>query len=242
MIQNEEKKTSPKQRIIIIAIAIFMLGSTFALYAGIVLNYNQKAETSSANSEKQARFDELYSEYQDKINAQAAELSNVYFPEFSQYKSRVKAFNKENAVDFKVTDLKIGSGRELESIEDVDYAAYYIGWLYDGTIFDSSFDNNDAPTALSSPLTGSQYMIQGWLEGISRSTDEDGTVLWEGMRIGGVREISIPSTLGYGDEDQGTIPANSPLKFVVMLIEKPEEVQPSEELEKLYSELYGTGA
>ena len=39
MIVNEEKKTSPKQRIIIALIAILMLGSTFALYAGIVLQY-----------------------------------------------------------------------------------------------------------------------------------------------------------------------------------------------------------
>ena len=31
MIVNEEKKTSPKQRIIIVLIAILMLGSTFAL-------------------------------------------------------------------------------------------------------------------------------------------------------------------------------------------------------------------
>ena len=70
-------------------------------------------------------------------------------------------------------------------------------------------------------------MIQGWLDGIV------------GMKIGGVREITIPSVLAYGDQEQGKIPANSPLKFVVMLIEKPEEIEISEELESLYGELYG---
>lgn len=237
MIKNEEVKTSPKQRIVIILIAIFMLGSTFALYAGIVLNYNQPAKT--ANTEKEARFNKLYEEYQNELDQQAKILSNTYFPEFSQYKGRVRSFNAASANELKVEDLKIGSGRELTTITDYNYAAYYIGWLADETIFDSSFDNNSAPTALSRPLTGTSAMIQGWLEGISRNTDDNGNVIWEGMRIGGIREITIPAVLAYGDQDNGTIPAGSPLKFVVMIIEKPEDVPVSEELEQLYAELYG---
>jgi hypothetical protein len=59
------------------------------------------------------------------------------------------------------------------------------------------------------------------------------------MRIGGVREITIPAALAYGDTDNGDIPAGSSLKFVVMLVEKPEEIEVSEELEQLYTELYG---
>jgi FKBP-type peptidyl-prolyl cis-trans isomerase len=111
--------------------------------------------------------------------------------------------------------------------------------LADEKVFDSSFDNYSTPTALDYPLTGSGTMIQGWLEGITRNTDDNGNVIWDGMRIGGVREITIPAILGYGDTDQGDIPAGSALKFVVMLIEKPEEVPVPEELEKLYGELYG---
>ena len=237
MIKNEENKTSVKLRIIILAIAIFMLGSTFALYAGLVLNYNNPATTSS--EQKQKRFQELYNEYQEKVNAQAAELSKVYYPEFSQYKNRVKSFNSAGVVNLTVTDLKVGTGRELTDVSDIDYAAYYIGWLSDETVFDSSFDNINNPSALTTPLEGSTSMIQGWLEGISRSTDDSGKVVWEGMRIGGVREISIPATLGYGSADQGKIPANSPLKFVVMLIERPEEIEVSDELQQLYTELYG---
>ena len=239
MIKNEEKKTSPKQRIIIILIAILMLGSTFALYAGLVLNYNNPTSSSTKTSEKQKRFDELYAEYQEQIDKQASELSKVHFDEFSQYKNRVKGFNKEGANELKVTDLKVGSGREITEISDIDYAAYYIGWLSDETVFDSSFDNFDNPTSLISPLEGSTNMIEGWLEGIARSTEEDGSLIWEGMRIGGIREITIPSALAYGDTDQGEIPAGSPLKFVVMLIERPEEVEASEELQELYAELYG---
>ena len=124
MIKNEEAKTSVKMRIIVLAIAIFMLGSTFALYAGLVLNYNNPATTST--SQKQKRFEELYTQYQEKLNAQAAELSNKYFSEFSQYRNRVKSFNAASVGVLTVTDLKVGTGRELTDISDIDYAAYYI--------------------------------------------------------------------------------------------------------------------
>ena len=238
MIQNEEKKTSVKMRIIIIAIAIFMLGSTFALYAGIVLNYSSP-DSASSKAAKEARFEELYNEYRNKLDAQAAELSAVYYPAFLPYKSRVKAFNAASVTQLKVEDLAIGSGRELTSMEDVDYAAYYIGWLSDETVFDSSFDNFTSPTALINPLGGTTSMIQGWLEGITRTTDDDGNLMWEGMRIGGVREITIPAALAYGSTEQGVIPADSPLKFVVMLVDRPEDVEIPEELMKLNQELYG---
>ncbi len=238
MIKNEELKTSPKQRIVIVLVAILMLGSTFALYAGIVLNYGKKTETSQVDSEKQARFEELYAEYDEKVQAQAKELSNKYLAEFSKYTGRVKAFNAAGATELKVEDLKVGAGRELTSTSDVDYAAYYIGWLSDENVFDMSLDSLTDPTKLNSPLVGSESMIQGWLEGISRN-EENGTVYWEGMRIGGVREITIPAALGYGAVDQGSIPANSPLKFVVMIIDAPEEIEIPAELEELYTELYG---
>ena len=238
MIKNDELKTSPKQRILIILVAILMLGSTFALYAGIILNSKSNEESSEVDSAKQARFDELYSEYQEKVDAQARELSDKYFAEFSEYRSSVKSFNAADALDLKVNDLKVGTGREISSLEDIDYAAYYIGWLADETVFDSSFDNYDNPTRLKEPLTGSTSMIEGWLEGIARYED-DGNLLWEGMRIGGIREVTIPSVLGYGSKAQGNIPADSPLKFIILLIEKPEEVEIPEELERLYSEIYG---
>ena len=238
MIVNEERKTSPKQRIIIILIAILMLGSTFALYAGIVLNY-QNADTSTTKSnltdEETQRFQELLAEYQSRVDEQAAELSGKYFNTFKQYRSRVKAFNAADVTELKVTDLKVGTGREITELDDVDYAAYYIGWLSDEKIFDSSFDDASNPTALVEPIYGSTNMIQGWLEGIAKGTEEG--FIWDGMRIGGVREITIPSVLGYGSTDQGDIPANSPLKFIVMLIETPPEVDYPEGLEELYTKM-----
>lgn len=204
-----------------------MVGSTIALYMGIVLSYNSASTTSQTDTEKQARLQELMSEYQTEVDAQAAALSAQYFDIFAPYKSEVKAFNAANITELKTTDLKIGDGTEITE-GATDYSAYYIGWLSDETIFDSSLNDPAGPTALLSPLAGGQ-MIEGWNQGII------------GMKIGGIREISIPSELAYGDQENGTIPANSPLKFVIMLIPPAEEIPYSDELLTLYEELYGSG-
>ena len=236
MIVNEERKTTGKQRLIILAIAAFMLFSTFALYVSIVLNYQNSETQAQLDQDKQNKLSQLYSEYQLKLNDQANELSKKYFDTFKPYLANVKAFNAASVTELKTNDLVKGSGRKVQnqydedgnlSNADVDYAAYYIGYLADETIFDSSFSDPKNPTTLKNPLDGSDRMIQGWLEGI------------DGMHIGGIREITIPSVLAYGDQEQNGIPANSPLKFIVMLIEKPEKPEVPDELENLYQELYG---
>ena len=233
MIANQDLHTSPRQRIVIVFIALLMLLSTFALYASIVLSSNgssSSTETSALTAEEEARYQELLAEYQDKVNAQASELSSKYFDEFATFKSRVKSFNAADVTDVTWTDLKVGDGQEVNSEDFVEYSAYYIGWLSDETVFDSSFDDASKPTALNSPLAGTTEMIQGWKDGI------------QGMKIGGVREISIPSALGYGDQDQGSIPANSPLRFVVMLVPRVDEVEVPDELNNLYLKSMGYSA
>lgn len=233
MIANQDLHTSPRQRIIIVFVALLMLLSTFALYASIVLSSNgssSSTETSALTAEEEARYQELLAEYQDKVNAQASELSSKYFDEFATFKSRVKSFNAADVTDVTWTDLKVGDGEEVNSEDFVEYSAYYIGWLSDETVFDSSFDDASKPTALNSPLTGTTEMIQGWKDGI------------QGMKIGGIREISIPSALGYGDQDQGSIPANSPLRFVVMLVPRVDDVEVPDELNNLYLKSMGYSA
>ena len=233
MIANQDLHTSPRQRIVIVLIALLMLLSTFALYASVVLSSNgisSSAETSALTAEEEARYQELLAEYQDKVNAQASELSSKYFDEFATFKSRVKSFNAADVTDVTWTDLKVGDGEEVNSEDFVEYSAYYIGWLSDETVFDSSFDDASKPTALNSPLAGTTEMIQGWKDGI------------QGMKIGGIREISIPSALGYGDQDQGSIPANSPLRFVVMLVPRVDEVEVPDELNNLYLKSMGYSA
>lgn len=227
MIKNDEIKTTGRQRILIVAIAVFMLLSTFALYASIVMSANPPANTAS-NDEKTARFNQLYQQYLDAVAEQTKQLSSEYFDEMLGYKSNVRAFNAADVHEVKTKDLKVGDGPEVTGTDFIDYSAYYIGWLSDESIFDSSFNDKNNPTSLREPLAGSPNMIQGWLEGLV------------GMKIGGVREITIPAELGYGSTEQDGIPANSPLKFIVKLIEPVQDpyFDGAEELQQLIEELY----
>ena len=225
MVQSSELKTSLKTRIAIIVIAVMLLGSTVALYMGIVMSYGNGGTSTVAQSEKEERLQELFNEYQERLAAQAAELSTKYFDTFKPQLERVRAFNAADITAIATKDLVVGTGAEMTE-GDTNYMAYYLGWLADETIFDSSFDSTDSPTALKTPLAGGN-LIEGWNQGIL------------GMKIGGIREISIPAELAYGGEENGSIPANSPLKFVVMLIDPVEQIDWPEEMYELYGELYG---
>lgn len=77
----------------------------------------------------------------------------------------------------------------------------YTGTLTDGTKFDSSYDRG---TPATFKLNG---LIVGWQEGMQLFNE------------GGRGKIIIPSSLGYGNKKQGTIPRNSILIFDIELIE-----------------------
>lgn len=223
MIKNNDKKTSPKQRIFFVLVAIFLLATTFMLYAGMALSDKNRQNSQNAKNDIEGRYAALQEKYQAEVDVVGNKLSEQYFDQFVAYKEKVKAFNAADVVELKTKDYVVGDGEEIDDgTTNTNYSAYYIGWLSDGTVFDSSFDNVDNPTKLKFPLAGMKEMIQGWLEGVS------------GMHIGGVREITIPSAIGYGEAGSGIIPANAPLKFIVMLIPRTEEPEMSAELQAEY--------
>ena len=201
-------KTSTKQRVIIAIVAIVMLGSIIASYAAIVISGSQKS--SSTPEVDQSLISDLTAKYEAKsaeVDAAAKTFSDTYYNEFSAYQSEVKAYNEASANEGGLvkTDLKAGTGRELAE-GDTDYFAYYIGWCADETIFDSSLDSG----ALKAPLSASVGLIEGWNLGVV------------GMRLGGVRELTIPGELAYANSREICGGMNKPLKFVIMAIEKQE--------------------
>ena len=95
-------------------------------------------------------------------------------------------------------DLKVGDGAIAASGNTV--TVNYIGWLADGTSFDSNLNSSFSFTL------GAGQVIPGWDEGV------------QGMKVNGTRLLVIPPNLAYGSTANGPIPANSTLTFEVQLV------------------------
>jgi FKBP-type peptidyl-prolyl cis-trans isomerase len=105
------------------------------------------------------------------------------------------------ASGLKITDYKIGTGPEAMVGRKV--SVHYTGWLENGTKFDSSVDRGQ-PFEFG---LGQGSVIKGWDEGV------------QGMKVGGKRQLVIPSALGYGPNGAGgVIPPNATLVFDVELL------------------------
>lgn len=204
--EEKELQTSLKQRIAIIAIAIIMLGSIIAGYVAIVANSGNSSSSSSETEISEEKIAEYEEAYDEKL-AKFQEASAYDYSKFMKYLPELAAYNEStaNSGGVKTKDLRIGNGRELGE-GDTNYLAYYVGWCADETVFDSSVDNMDNPTSFTKALDASLGMIEGWNAGVV------------GMKLGGIREITIPSDLAYGDQMEICGGLNKPLKFVVMAV------------------------
>jgi FKBP-type peptidyl-prolyl cis-trans isomerase len=104
-------------------------------------------------------------------------------------------------------DAVVGTGATAAPNSKV--SVLYVGMLQDGTVFDSSANNNNEPISF---VLGSEGIIPGFQIGIN------------GMKEGGERRISVPPELGYGANEQKDasgkviIPANSTIIFDIKLV------------------------
>ena len=112
--------------------------------------------------------------------------------------------NESNVEDFDVlgiTTIQQGDGQEAQVGDTV--SVHYEGTLSDGTKFDSSYDRGQ-PFEFT---LGENYVIEGWEKGVV------------GMKVGEIRELKIPSSMGYGESGNGIIPGNAGLIFKIELLE-----------------------
>jgi peptidylprolyl isomerase len=95
-----------------------------------------------------------------------------------------------------------GTGPEAKAGQSV--TVNYVGVLYKGgKEFDASWKRSEPFTF----TLGKGQVIKGWDQGVA------------GMKVGGRRELIIPSELAYGKTGSPpTIPPNAPLVFVVDLL------------------------
>ncbi len=111
------------------------------------------------------------------------------FGQYEQYKDAKSAL---------FGDLQVGTGAEVAVNKKV--TVYYKGYLTNGKMFDQAVDKTLTFTV------GAHQVISGWEQDII------------GMKVGGIRRMIIPPVVGYGDQPQGPIPANSVLVFDVQLV------------------------
>ena len=105
------------------------------------------------------------------------------------------------AGDETYVDLRVGSGAVAKAGDNV--RVHYVGKLTDGTTFDSSRDRGQ-PFDFA---LGAGQVIAGWDEGVV------------GMRVGGLRKLTVPPALGYGAQGAGDkIPPNATLIFTIELL------------------------
>lgn len=202
--QEKELKTTVGQRVAIGIIAFFMLGSIIASYAAILVGNSSSKDSEQKLSEERIAY--YQDGYADKL-AKFKEVSKKDFEKFSPYMSEVKAYNEKTANESGVQtrDLVKGSGRTIGE-KDGDYLAYYVGWCADESIFDSSLDNEKSPASFAKALDVSIGMIEGWYKGT------------EGMKLGGIREITVPGELAYAEQTEICGGYNKPLKFLIMAV------------------------
>ncbi|HEX8613314.1 MAG TPA: FKBP-type peptidyl-prolyl cis-trans isomerase [Telluria sp.] len=103
-------------------------------------------------------------------------------------------------------DTVVGTGAEAALGKGIN--VHYTGWLYDsakpdnkGTQFESTVGKQ--PVAF---MLNKGTLIEGWTDGIP------------GMKAGGKRTLTIPSSKGYGATGKGPVPANTGMVFDIELI------------------------
>jgi FKBP-type peptidyl-prolyl cis-trans isomerase len=104
-----------------------------------------------------------------------------------------------------IEELKIGDGPEIQP-GGVGVVNYH-GTLKDGgAMFDSTYDASAGHmTPFTVPL---DRMIEGWKKGVP------------GMKVGGIRRLTIPYSMAYGENGQPPkIPAKADLVFIVELLD-----------------------
>ncbi|NHZ90144.1 FKBP-type peptidyl-prolyl cis-trans isomerase [Massilia sp. CCM 8733] len=103
-------------------------------------------------------------------------------------------------------DTVLGTGAEAAIGKGIN--VHYTGWLYDSTKPDNKgtqFESTVGKTPVAFMLTKGT-LIEGWTDGIP------------GMKAGGKRTLTIPSSKGYGTTGKGPVPANTGMVFDIELI------------------------
>lgn len=214
--------TTRAQRIGIWIITGTMVVGTIGGFIAMMVAPGNEARDRAALEKAQTEYQASLMEHEKKEQEKITQLNAASYPTLAQYADRVAPFNAEEVKELKTEDLKTGEGAEVRG--DSSVLVYYIGWNPNGEIFDQSIDGDKLKAAFPLERIANAQVISGWREGLI------------GMKIGGVRELTVPADKAYGAAGQGDkIPANTPLKFVVFVAA---EKDPAPEAPKIIKDYY----
>lgn len=150
-------------------------------------------------SQQEAMMDQqkMMMEFMEKQNKKDDQIIQDYVK-----KEGLKAQKTASGLYYVVTQP--GSGTQPKAGQTV--SVKYKGTTLDGKVFDSS----DNPQLGGKPFEftlGQGQVIRGWDEGIAL------------LNKGAKGTLLVPSTMGYGPQAQGAIPANAVLRFDVELVD-----------------------
>ena len=131
---------------------------------------------------------------------------------FERFESSITAEKRDDGLV--IIEYAKGEGEGV--VERDQVAVEYGGWLGDGTQFDTSRQEGRRPLEF-------QFRVRQLIKGFDDGVD--------GMAVGAIRRLVIPSELGYGERGSGNIPANSMLFFEIecVSIQHSEEAAPESE-------------
>jgi peptidylprolyl isomerase len=107
--------------------------------------------------------------------------------------------------ELQILDLEVGTGTEAATGKQV--SVYYTGWLYDASAVDHKGTQFGSQTDTAVVFTlGAGQAITGIERGVV------------GMKVGGLRRLSIPPHLAFGSGGSATVPANTPVIYEIRLV------------------------
>lgn len=182
-------RTSQRIGIWIIAIVMFF-GTLGAFFLPILMNDNAAKEAQQLQ------------DYQQELAAlPCPPAESVPVQKVSPAPTPPPAPTFEDVPELKTVDLTVGDGEEVKQGDCVEL-------LFHGTLA----ANGKAFQGGSNYAQGEPYRSEttGFVPGFAK-----GLV---GMRVGGERQIQIPSSQAYGEQGGGEIPANADLVFTVRVV------------------------
>ena len=158
--------------------------------------------TSSSSSSAPADIDYSACSTDDSAdqNANVDRSGKGNFPSISGDDTPVIAAGKGSEPTDKVLVKTLKQGDGAVVCPGATIKANYVGALWNGTVFDSSYERGDAAEF------SLNQVVKGWTYGLAHT------------HVGDRVELVIPASLGYGDRANAKIPANSTLVFVVDIV------------------------